>query len=589
MQHFLRQIILFIFIVMISSNAQQVAAKTSPSPLPIEQAFSFSTIFYRANTVLVEWRIAPGYFLYAKKLHITLTPPSATRIQLPQGELQYDKEIGRYEAYSGNLSIPITLPTQPNLIKLEVNYQGCSQDGFCYPPVTQTRMIQLADRSMQTIINETTLSSTPSSSSSSLNTLLTDQYSVETFFKGKHIGVIIIIFSCLGLLLAFTPCVLPMIPILTSIIVGQKHKSNTKKAFLLSLTYVLGMALTYAIAGLIAASLGNSLQIWLQKPWVIVGTSCIFILLAFSLFDWYDLRLPRGWQNKISGWGRRLHGGTYIGVFLMGVLSTLIISPCVTAPLVGILMYIAQTGDRLLGAMALMAMGMGMGLPLLVIGVSAGKWLPKSGPWMDVIKKIFGLLMLVMAIWLLSRIFSHTMIVLLSALLLMGAALCLVTWRRSLRVFLGTVAIILFIVEMNAPISIGQWQHAHITVEMQSSFVIVNEMTQLKQQLNVAQIAGRPVLLDFYADWCEPCLIMDRTVFNQEKVQQVLQSQSYILLRVDLSDLNASNEAILKHLNVVAPPTILFFDATGKELYSQRIVGEVTAKEFLQRVKRIKR
>jgi len=271
------------------------------------------------------------------------------------------------------------------------------------------------------------------------------------------------------------------------------------------------------------------------------------------------------------------------------VLSTLIISPCVTAPLVGILMYIAQTGDRLLGAMALMAMGMGMGLPLLVIGVSAGKWLPKSGPWMDVIKKIFGLLMLVMAIWLLSRIFSHTMIVLLSALLLMGAALCLVTWRRSLRVFLGTVAIILFIVEMNAPISIGQWQHAHITVEMQSSFVIVNEMTQLKQQLNVAQIAGRPVLLDFYADWCEPCLIMDRTVFNQEKVQQVLQSQSYILLRVDLSDLNASNEAILKHLNVVAPPTILFFDATGKELYSQRIVGEVTAKEFLQRVKRIKR
>ena len=569
-----------IFVIIVTCLMRSAFA--SSSPLPADQAFVFSAHFSRSNEIRAQWQIASGYYLYSKKMHFTFEPQVVADISLPQGEYQYDKDRGRYEAFSGNLSVPILFKTNVQKIQMNIDYQGCSQDGFCYPPMHQSLSINLPN---QTIITIDSLES----QQTKLTSLLTNQNDVNALLHNQSLGMMLLIFIGLGLLLTLTPCVWPMVPILATIIVGQQEQLNTKRALCLSILYVLGAALIYALAGLAAASLGNSIQVWLQQPWMITIASLLFVLLAFSLFGYYDLQLPRHWQNRLAHWNRAQQGGSYTGAFLMGAISTLIVSPCVTAPLVGVLMYIAHTGDRLLGASALFAMGIGMGLPLIAIGISAGRWLPKSGPWMDIIKKFFGVLMLAMAIWLFSRIASPTITILLSVILLLGIMLFLVyylsAWGYRLKLFIASSVIIGTFAGITTVGVQNTWLHSHAN-QVQSAFITIRNAAEFNKQLQLAQSTRKPVVLDFYADWCESCVIMDKRVFRQADVKQAL--THYILLRADLSNNTVEDEVLLKLFNVVAPPTVLFFNANGEELASQRIVGEISATEFLQRLTKIK-
>ena len=416
---------------------------------------------------------------------------------------------------------------------------------------------------------------------------------ILTVLHTQHIGVMLLLFAGLGLLMAFTPCVLPMIPILTGIILGQKHAVGTRKAFFLSSTYILGMAITYACAGLVAASLGGSMQVWLQKPVMIAFTSALFVLLGLSLFGLFDLRFPHRWQNKIFSWSDKHEGGTYVGVFFMGILSTLVVSPCITAPLVGVLIFISETGNRLLGASALFTMGLGMGIPLLLIGMSAGRWLPKSGPWMTTVKATFGLLMMAMAIWILSRIISPMMTRTLWGVMVVIVAMFFgfyvphhmgqYRFNRGLGIIIGFFGLVMMLGGMGVSTFLDKWVSLPAASQANSqTFIIVRNMEEIKNQLANAELAHRPVILDFYADWCESCVAMDRNVFSLSEVRQLL--GNFILLRADLSNNSADDEKILKHYGVIAPPTMLFFNSQGREVNSKRLVGEMNASEFLSRV-----
>lgn len=567
----------------IACFATTLFAGANRKPLSPEQAFVLTVKSTQSHKVTAQWDITPGYYLYRQRLHISLVPNTDAEILYPQGQIKQDANRGRYEVYTGKLIIPILLQKSVASTQLNIEYQGCSENGFCYPPVHKNIVLNFND---QTTATPTLLNT----SHTSLQTLLTDQNGVRALFGSQHFFIMLLIFTGLGLLLAFTPCVLPMVPILTSIIVGHKQAVTTKKAFLLSASYVLGASITYAIAGIIAALMGNSLQAWLQQTWIIALVSGLFVLLAFSLFGFYDLNLPRYWQNRISLLSGKQKSGTLMGVFIMGMVSALIVSPCVTAPLVGVLMYIAETGNVVLGASALFMMGIGMGIPLLLVGTSAGKLLPKSGPWMQAMKKIFGVLMLGMAIWLLARVAAPATLIIFCGMILLGIAFYLSitlarrfeqrTWLRPFGYATALLSIVFMISGIATPHVLNGWIASRN--ELAHSFTVVKDIAELNKQLANAIASNKPVLLDFYADWCESCIIMDKKVFNDPAVKQAL--KDFILLRADLTDNNAADEAIIKKFDIVAPPTVLFFNNQGHEVNKYRIVGEMDEKEFTTRL-----
>lgn len=511
MSDMLKKIMWVVMAWMCLQTSFAATTTSADAPLAMEQAFQFSTMTRDPNTVIITLHIAPGYYLYAEKTSIAWMPAISANIRYPKGIAKHNDVVGNYIAYTGTVSIPIVFQSNPSDVQLNVHYQGCSEAGFCYPP------------------SEKIMSISNAASKLSLSSLMTNQNDVASLFANMNASVLFLIFLGLGLLLAFTPCVLPMIPILTGIILGQHHKVGTRESFFLSLSYVLGMAIMYSFAGLLAASLGSSIQVWLQQPWVVGAMSVILLLLAFSLFGFYDFRFPRRWQKKVFDWSDKHERGTYVGVFFMGVLSTLVVSPCITAPLIGVLIYISQTGNQLLGAGALFSMGLGMGIPLILIGMSAGKWLPKSGAWMKSIKATFGLLMIAMAIWMFARV---------------------------------------------------------LPTESNQQFTLIHTVSEFHQQMDKAKQEKRPVILDFYADWCASCVSMDRKVFNNMAIRQVL--ARYLLLRVDLTNNDAADQAMMKYFNVIAPPSILFFNADGQEDNAHRVVGELDASLFLARLKLLK-
>lgn len=561
-------------------------AKTQ-TPLPVSQAFVINAQ-YQAPHLFIHWQIAPHYYLYRDKFKITANN-DVLATQFPPGDLKYAQDRGRFEVYKNTLTLSVTLKPADAAQLIQVTYQGCAEDGFCYPPMQKTIQVQ----------NDQALVLDQVAAKPSYGGLLTNQNQIAMLFQSHYWPVTFLLFLGLGLLLAFTPCVLPMIPILTSIIVGQDKTVNVKKAFLLSLTYVMGVALTYALAGLVAALLGNSLQVWLQKPTVIAMVSLMFVLLAFSLFDVYHLRLPKALQNVVNHLPNRFQGGSYIGVFMMGVISILIVSPCVTAPLVGVLMYIGQSGDVVLGASALFAIGLGMGLPLLLLGVSAGRWLPRRGPWMELVKMAFGILMLAMAVWLFARILPGRY-----TLMLWGGFLFLLALgvgfyqpkyykryhlNRILAFILSLAGFGLLLTYSVGPESMKMGLVAENRDQHQMKFVVVKNLAALNKRLQAAAKNKQPVLLDYYADWCESCLALERHVFADPSVQAVLSQAHFKLLRVDLSENTADDEVLLQHFQVYAPPTILFFDRKGQELKALRIVGEVSQSEFLAQLANIQK
>lgn len=552
-----------------------VAFAAHEKPLPAEQAFVFSTHKVGANKLVLQWKIAPNYYLYAKRFQIDMTPAVKAVVRYPKAHLK-KKQLGGLEAvYFNQLSIPVIFSDTMRAVALSVTYQGCSEHGFCYPPVHKEVTFN-ADAGQGLAF--------------SISSLFASQQGVLLALQTQHYPIILLFFLMIGLLFAFTPCVLPMIPILTAIIVGQ-HSAGTKKSFFLALTYVLGMAVAYAMAGVAAALMGSSIQVWLQKPWVIILMSALIVLLAISLFEWYELRFSKRWHNYIDGWSRRHKGGTHFGVFCMGVLSTLVVSPCITAPLMGVLIYISQTGNAVLGGGALFALGLGMGIPLILLGMSANKWLPKSGTWMNAVRKLMGFCMLAFAVWMLSRILLPVTIMLLwSAWLFSLAVFFYVSMPRLTRLKrinrgIGILAAILgvFVILSGAntlPLN-------KVKEKPETIFTVITDLNVLKQQLATAAEAHQPVLLDFYADWCEACVVMDKQVFSQEAVKAIL--KGYRLLRVDLTKNDAAEVAILKAYQVIAPPTILFFARDGTELNTERLVGGQDQKEFISHLTVLKK
>lgn len=574
-----------------------IAFADTVSPLPADKAFQFSAYLNPDKQLILEWNIAPGYYLYRNQLK--LTPASLNRIhlnkiQLPQGQFRQDMLHGNYQAYMGSLKIPVAnIPSKKGILHLNIDYQGCSSAGFCYTPIKKSLKVDLAKVTEPQNLNQYVHNATET-----VKPLETTE-TILHYFDGQHFPMIILSFLGLGLLLAFTPCVLPMVPILSGIIIGQGKKRNKRKSFFLSFAYVSGMAITYAIAGVVIALIGSSIQADLQKPWIIILFSGLFVLLALSLFGFYELQLPARFQRQVTELSNKQTGGTYFGVFLMGCLSTLIVSPCVSAPLVGVLAYIGQTGDVVLGAMALLALGIGMGIPLLLIGISADKLLPKAGTWMILIERIFGFVMLGLAIWMLSRMIPGPITLFLWAVLFIVAAIFLgvfspvpkqLRWlARGLAVVTLTYGIILVIGSAKGNSDLfnpwAEFDGKSSIVTAQSVFKIVHSTNELEQYRKLAKKNQQIIVLDFYADWCNSCVMMDRTVFSRENVQAAL--KNVMVLRVDLTEDNAFDQSLLKRFHLIGPPTIIFFNKEGQELTSLRIVGEVNAEEFLAQLTKI--
>jgi thiol:disulfide interchange protein DsbD len=580
----------FILVWVICSFLSMGYATQSVRPLPVDKAFMLTAVVNKDSELSLVWTIAPGYYLYREKMDMSAAPGNQVplgKVNLPKGEARHDVLHGNFQAYVKTVAVAVPLHGLKGQLNMSINYQGCSSNGFCYTPVKKALAISLTGLTLPQDISYAVNSTKPALEPVPIS----NQGYAAQLLSGHHYFLIVLGFLALGLLLAFTPCVLPMVPILSSIIVGYGNKLSTKKAFSLSLAYVLGMAIAYASAGMVVALLGSRIQIAMQQTWIIVLLSGLFILLALSLFGFYDIRLPNALQQRLAATGNKLKGGTYISVFVMGVVSTLIVSPCVSAPLVGVLAYIANSGDVLLGGIALLALGIGMGIPLLLLGASAGKWLPKAGKWMDVIKHIFGLMMLALAIWMLERVLPGAAVLFLWSILVIVTGLYIRQLKRSKRIWhhlhhgfgfamlvYGFILLAGAIIGQSDPLYLFQSNNL-LVAQNKTTFTVVKSMAELDQRLAEAKSHKQQVMLDFYADWCASCVVMDRTLFVKPEIKTAL--SKFILLRADVTKDNAFDQAMLQRFQVVAPPTMIFFDEEGRTMLKHEIVGEVEIDQFL--------
>src|SRR3990167_1897558 len=567
------------------------------TPPPADDVFQAEVKPVYPNSFFITWKIKAGYFLYADRIQLSVeqtTHFTIGSLQFPPTLTKTDRLGHTYPVYRDELVLPVpVLGQQTGSSFLSIAFQGCADDGFCYPP--ETRRVQL------TIDNHLALTDVKiiqeyNNVISSPNKTITNN-PIATVFSSHHWSATLLLFFGLGLLLSFTPCVLPMIPVLSGIIVGHEQIS-TQKAFGLSLSYVLSMAFTYALIGVTVALLGENLQITMYSPLIISLFSGLFVVLALSMFGLFDLKLPISWQAKLAEITRKQSSGHYISAAIMGSLSTLVLSLCVTAPLVGALGYIAESGDLFLGGGALFAMGLGMGTPLLLIGTSAGKWLPKTGLWMNAVKSFFGVLLLAVAIYLLTRILPATLIMALWAILLIFSGVyagALTKGQTHLEKLKQSLAIVLFgyglIVLIGA--SLGNTNPLqpleNISLKNNSAASALKEkptehIVTTSAELNelLAQSQGKPVMLDFYADWCTSCKIMEATTFNEPALKQAL--TRFVVIKVDITHNTPAEQALLKEYNVIAPPTFIFINSQGQEVTGSRLVGEVSAQDFINQL-----
>lgn len=560
-------------------------------PLPAAEVFQVEVKSIDPNTFSINWQIKDGYFLYSDR--IKLTPQEDSNIHL--GALRFpptlsktDKQGHQYTVYRNDLSIPVSiLGERPGESLLSLHYQGCSDDGFCYPP--EIKKIKIAIDDQLALANVNLEESSPAIEQ---ETPTAEVDEISQIFSNHNWAMTLLIFYGLGLLLAFTPCILPMVPVLSGIIVGHGKEATTQKAFFLSLSYVLSMSITYAILGAIVASLGANLQISMQSPWAISIFSLIFVLLALSMFDFYEFKLPNAWQAKIAGSSRTQRGGHYLGAAIMGCLSTLILSPCVTAPLIGVLSYIAQSHNVLLGSLTLFVLSLGMGTPLLLIGTSAGKWLPKSGNWMNVIKAFFGVLLIGVAIYLMARILPVSVTMALWACLLIfsgiysGALTHSTSHKEKFKQGIGLILLIYGLLILVGA-SMGSNDPIHPLAMLKTDSLgndrgepekVQRTLKSVKQSILAAK--GQPVLLDFYADWCASCKVMEATTFKDSKVREAL--SQFKIIKIDVTANNADNKELMTYFQVIAPPTFVFFNSQGKILNQLKSVGELSAPQFLK-------
>ncbi len=561
-----------------------------------EKAFQVELNANDTHSIQANFIVVPGYYLYKERIKFLLAPGTSAEIaniELPNGEIKEDKNFGKMEVYHHDFTAKVNLANiKNNAIKIAVTYQGCSEKGLCYAPITKTFTVDLASAKSATNAPEKVI--TANSNIASDN----ETDNTTKILKSGNLWIVIAGFFAAGLLLSLTPCVLPMIPILSSIIVGsqsQQAKPSKLHAFGLSVAYVLGMALSYTLAGIAAGLSGNLLSQSLQNAWVLGTSALIFVLLAFSMFGFYELKLPQSFEDKMLNTSNKLKGGHFFGVFIMGALSALIVSPCVAAPLAGALIYIGQTHNVFLGGVGLFALGIGMGVPLLLIGASAGSLLPKTGDWMNAVRNFFGVLMLGMAIWLISTVIPASIqLGLWSALLIVTAVYHnaldnLPAHASNFAKLWKGVAVILLI--FGVALLIGALSGAKSPLTPLSNFTISSagpskalETLQFTRVASIAELeqklaaSNQPVMLDFYADWCVACKELEQLTFSDPKVQQQLKNT--MLLQVDVTANSDEDKALLKRFGLFGPPGIAFFNGSGKEMTTLKTVGFQDADRF---------
>jgi len=576
-------------------------ASGANEPLDPELAYKFSARALDARTLEAQWKIADGYYMYRDKIKFSLGPGSeAVRLgapQFPAGKVKDDEFFGKVEVYRKELKIllPIETPADMALtsVLLKASSQGCADIGICYPPLPQQASVQLVKASGGSPaagIGQERPLTTPGPSADSGG----DESSrIAHLLKNASIWTILLFFFGAGLALAFTPCMFPMVPILSGIIVGHGHDIGKSRAFVLSLVYVLGMALTYAAFGIAAGLSGTLLSSALQNAWVLGAFALVFVALALAMFGFYELQLPPALQSKLADEANLQQGGSLHGVALMGSLSAIIVGPCVAAPLAGALLYIARTGDAVLGGVALFIMALGMGLPLLLIGTSARHLLPRPGPWMEAIKQCFGVLLLGVAIWLVSPVIPALVQMLAWAALLIFSAIYLHAldplpphahgWHKFgkglgvLALLVGAALLLGVLGGSRDPLQPLSFLRIGAAASDSSGvkFQRVKSLADLDARV---KLAGRPVLLDFYADWCVSCKEMERFTFSDPAV--AARMNRMLLLQADVTANSDEDKALLQRFGLFGPPGIIFFDHKGREAQDLRVVGYQDAAWF---------
>ncbi|ARU32742.1 thiol:disulfide interchange protein [Sulfuriferula sp. AH1] len=552
-----------------------------------EQAFKAKLSLTSPTTAQANFTIAPQYYLYQNKIHFTVKAPAdltISKTDFPAADTKQDPNFGEMKVYHRDFAASLTLSRvlKPDeSAQITVEYQGCSEKGICYPP--QNQVITLGAGSAQPSIAATTAPATSGDEDSQIRRAL----------QGGHFWVVVATFFGAGLLLALTPCVFPMIPILSGIIAGQKQVTRLS-GFLLSLAYVLGMAITYALAGVAAALSGTLISNALQNPIALSVGAGIFVALALSMFGFFELQLPSFIQSKFSDASNKVKGGNFVGVFIMGALSALIVGPCVAPPLAAALAYIAQTGNTTLGGWALFSLAIGMGVPLLLVGLSAGALLPRAGGWMNAVKNFFGVLMIAIAIWLITPLIPIWTQMLLWAALLIIPAIYLHAldplahnasgWQRlwkgmAIVMLTAGVALILGMLaggrELLQPLSVFKPVASSVAAPSKLTFTRVHNLAELDAK--IAQSAGKTVMLDFYADWCVSCKEMEHNTFSDAGIQQRL--GNVVLLQADITANSADDDALRKRFGVFGPPAMIFFGPDGKEI-ADHVIGYQTPDQF---------
>lgn len=570
-----RYFVLALAFVMAIGSLSFVAPANADDFLDPAVAFKVDAKMVAKDKLRIDFTIAKGYYLYRERFKFGAEGASLGQFDFPRGKIKYDETFEKdVETYHDQLTLEIPVVANSDF-KLKLTQQGCADAGLCYPPMDLVIPISIASAiPTQTPVNAQNAQAPAETESSGIASTL----------KSGRLVLIIPLFFVLGLGLSFTPCVLPMVPILSFIIVGEGAAIKRSRGFFLSLSYVLGMALVYTALGVSAGLLGEGLAAALQNPWVLSSFAGLMVLLSLSMFNVYQLQVPAAIQTKLSMFSEGQRNGKMAGVFLMGAISALIVGPCVAAPLAGALVYISQTRDVVVGGSALFAMAMGMGVPLLLVGMSAGSLLPRAGVWMEQIKRFFGVLMLAMAIWMVSPVLPAAVQMIAWAALLISYAVYQAFFYKG-KLFSKFVAGVFFILGaiQLAGVSTGGRDVfsplAHLTGNaVHVQFQRVKSSAELDAVLQ--QSAGKIVMFDFYADWCVSCKEMEKLTFVEPRVKAKLDQM--VLLQVDVTANNAEDKALLKRFGLFGPPGIIFFDKAGKELEGKRVIGYQNADKFLQ-------
>ena len=603
----------------------QPLTSSAGEPLPPEQAFVFEAIAASPTSVLARWTMPKGYYLYRDKSSVSLADGAGTKLgapDWPKGVDHTDEHFGTVVVYFDQVELPIPLARDNDAaqtIKLNAEYQGCQDNGICYPVMTKVVSVEMpvataaelaaakaafvpaAAAVNQVLPSPGLRTASPTSGRGDVGGQSEEQALAANLSSNRWLALLS--FFGFGLLLAFTPCVFPMIPILSGIIAGSGENVTTRRAFVLSIVYVLATCVVFTIAGVVAGLAGANLQAAFQKPWILWSFAILFVLLSLSMFGFYELQLPSAWQSKIADISNKQKGGSLIGVAIMGLLSALIVGPCVAPPLAAAVLYISQTRDPVFGGVALFVLSLGMGAPLVVFGTAAGKLLPRAGAWMDAVKAVFGVLFLGLAIWMLARILDGFWIMLMTGALLIASAVYLGAlerlpegasgWRRLWKA-LGIVLLVAGAAEILGAAAGGRDVTQPLAGIVASggngakhdalAFQTIKSVADLDREIAAAKQAHRPLMLDFYADWCVSCKEMEKFTFSRPDVQQAL--SGFVLLKADVTANDDDDQALLKRFSLFGPPATIFF-SDGEERRALRLIGFEKAEDFLARTAKL--